>query len=158
MNAPLLSAADRRATEWDCQKLIQSFYGFLDEKRYDDLAELFAPEGAWVRLGNELVGPEGIKRAMRERDSWLTMHLVSNLRIDVVSPERAETVQYVTLYRQEGYDPASGPGPVVMPLGILRHADTLVLRDGAWKFLRKTSRAVMVNRERVTHYDKPAGA
>jgi len=153
-----LSLEQRHSLELECQKVIQQFYFYLDEKRYPDLADLFAAEGAWVRLGKELVGPAGILSAMQERDSWLTMHVVTNLIVRLVSPDMAETTQYVTLYRQEGYDPASGPGPVVMPLGLLRHADTLVHRQGQWKFLRKASRAVMVNRERVTHYDKPNGA
>lgn len=158
MMAADIAPEERRAIQWDCQQLILRFYGLLDEKRYPELADLFAPEGVWVRLGRELVGPEGIRKAMTERESWLTMHVVSNLRIEVTTPLRAESVQYVTLYRQEGYDPASGPAPVVMPLGLLRHTDSLVRVDGSWKFLRKASRAVMVDRERVTHYDKPAGA
>ncbi len=156
MKTPLLEAIAMREIEWDCQKLILEFYGLLDEKRYDDLADLFAEDGVWVRLGHELVGPTGIKRAMAEREAWLTMHLVSNLRIKVIDAAHAETIQYVTLYRQEGIDPNAGPPPVVMPLGLLRHTDKLVRVGGVWKFQRKASRAVMVNRERVTHYDKPA--
>jgi hypothetical protein len=158
MSTSTLTPAIRREIEWDCQKLLLQFYGYLDEKRYDDLADLFADDGVWVRLGQELVGPTGIKKAMTERESWLTMHLVTNVRIDVIDEDHAETVQYITLYRQEGVDPEAGPPPVVMPLGLLRHTDKLVRMDGVWKFKRKASRAVMVNRERVTHYDKPAGS
>ncbi|MDO8774428.1 MAG: nuclear transport factor 2 family protein [Burkholderiaceae bacterium] len=155
MRAPTLDAHATREIEWECQKLILEFYGLLDDKRYDDLADLFAEDGVWVRLGQELVGPSGIKHAMAERESWLTMHLVSNLRIKVIDTSHAETIQYVTLYRQEGIDPTAGPPPVVLPLGLLRHTDKLVRVGGVWKFQRKASRAVMVNRERVTHYDKP---
>jgi hypothetical protein len=90
---------------------------------------------------------------MAERDDWLTVHIVTNVRVDIVDADHADTTQYITLYRHEGWDAADGPAPVVLPLGVLRHRDQLV-RDGAvWKFKRKTSRAVMVNRERVTHYD-----
>ena len=156
MSSSILTPAIRREIEWDCQKLILQFYGYLDEKRYDELANLFADDGAWVRLGQELVGPNSIKKAMKERESWLTMHLVTNIRINVVDEYLAETIQYITLYRQEDVDPESGPLPVVMPLGLLRHTDTLVRINNTWKFKRKASRAVMVNRARVTHYDKPA--
>jgi hypothetical protein len=37
---------------------------------------------------------------------------------------------------------------------ILRHSDQLVRDGGVSNFKRKMSRAIMVNRERVTHYDR----
>ena len=43
---------------------------------------------------------------------------------------------------------------MALPLGILRHRDRLVRENGVWKFKRKTSRAIMANRDRVTHYDR----
>jgi len=143
-----------RQIEWDCTQLLHRFYGFLDEKRYAEMADLFVPEGAWVRLGEELRGPKAILAAMDSRQDWLTAHVVTNIRVSVVNANEAHTVQYVTLYRQEGHKPADGPAPVVPPLGLLRHADHLVRRDGEWRFLRKTSRAIMTDRARVTHYDK----
>ncbi len=146
---------EARKIEWDCSQLLLKFYGYLDEKRYDDLVALFAPDGAWVRLGKELAGPAAILEAMKEREDWMTAHLVSNIRVEIIGPDRADTTQYITLYRHEGFDAAAGPGPVVLPLGILRHKDQLVRMGGEWKFKRKTSRAMMVNRERVTIYDKP---
>jgi hypothetical protein len=145
----------KRQIEWDCTQLLHCFYGYLDEKRYKEMVDLFVPEGAWVRLGEELRGPAAILEAMDGRVDWLTIHVVTNIRVNVVSLNEAQTIQYVTLYRQEGYDPAKGPALVVPPIGVLRHADQLVRRNGEWKFLRKTSRALMTDRTRVTHYDKP---
>ncbi len=145
---------DQRAIEWDCTQLIIRFYCLLDEKRYEELAGLFASDGVWVRLGTELVGGPAILAAMAERDDWLTAHLVSNIRIDIIDADNVESTQYVTLYRHEGRDEAEGPAPVVPPLGVLRHRDRLARDDGIWKFKRKTSRAIMTDRERVTHYDK----
>jgi SnoaL-like domain len=68
-----------RAIEWDCTRLVISFYNLLDEKRYRELADLFAVDGAWVRLGRELIGPKAIVEAMGERGNWLTAHVVSNI-------------------------------------------------------------------------------
>lgn len=149
-----LDRGEARAIEWDCNQLLISFYNLLDQKDYGALADLFAEDGAWVRLGQELKGRHAIMEAMREREDWLTTHIVSNIQIKIVDPDTAETSQYVTLYRIEGHQPSKGPAAVAPPMGILHHRDTLVRRDGQWKFKRKTSRAVMVNRERVTHYDK----
>ena len=145
---------ERRAIEWDCTQLLIRFYGLLDEKRYGELADLFADDGVWVRLGRELIGGPAILTAMSDRDDWLTAHLVSDIRIHIMDADNVETTQYVTLYRHEGRGEDEGPAPVVSPLGILRHRDRLGRVDGTWKFKRKTSRAIMANRDRVTHYDQ----
>jgi hypothetical protein len=143
-----------RAIEWDCTRLVTSFYGLLDDKRYRELADLFTDDGVWVRLGEELVGGDAIVAAMAARDDWLTAHLVTNISIHIVDADNMETTQYITLYRHEGRSKDDGPAPVVPPLGILRHRDRLVREAGGWKFARKTSRAIMTDRQRVTHYDK----
>ena len=145
---------EQRTIEWDCTQLLIRFYGLLDEKRYEELAELFADDGVWVRLGKDLVGGPAILAAMSERDDWLTVHLVSNIRIDIIDADNVETTQYVTLYRHEGTTANDGPAAVVPPLGILKHRDQLGREDGIWKFKRKTSRAIMANRDCVTHYNK----
>jgi len=142
-----------RAIEWDCTQLLVRFYGFLDDKLYENLADLFVEDGVWNRLGKDLVGPAAIRAAMAEREQWLTVHILTNVRIDIVDVDHVQTTQYITLYRHEGWN-ADVPAPIVLPLGILRHNDQLVRDGGVWKFKRKTSRAVMANRERVTHYDK----
>lgn len=146
---------EARAIEWDCAQILTQFYNLLDEKRYQELANLFAEDGVWVRLGKELKGSKAIIAAMQEREDWLTAHLLSNVQIDIVDADTAETCQYITLYRIEGHKSEGGPANVAPPMGILRHRDTLIRVEGQWKFKRKTSRAVMVNRDRVTHYDKP---
>ena len=152
----MINRDEARQAEWDCTQLVLKFYRYLDEKRYEDLVEIFDEDGVWVRLGTELAGKAQIREAMRERDDWLTAHLVTNVCIDLIDADHAETTQYITLSRHEGWSPSMGPAEVVLPLGILRHRDQLVRVNDVWKFKRKTSKAIMVNRERVTHYDKPA--
>lgn len=146
-----------RAIEWDCAKVVQSFYACLDEKRYDDLGDLFAPDGVWNRLGKDLVGPEGIKQAMAGRHDWVTAHVLTNLMVEPVSEGEARTRQYVTLYRHEDVPANAGPLPVVMPIAVLCHRDTLVRIGADWRFKRKSSRAIMADPTRVTHY-KPVAA
>jgi len=143
-----------RAIEWDCAKLVHEFYCALDDQRYSDLANLFAPKGIWNRLGIDLTGPDEILRAMTGRADWVTAHLVSNLRVKVLDEDHAETAQYITLYRIEGVDPAKGPPDVVLPIGVLRHWDQHVRVAGEWKIARKTSRAILINRASTTKYDK----
>ena len=143
-----------RAIEWDCAQLINAFYGALDEQRYEDLANLFAPGGIWNRLGKDLVGGTEIVKALQTRANWLTAHLVTNIRIDVIDADHAETIQYITLYRHEGWRPEMGPAAVVLPIGVLKHWDKHVRIGGVWKIAHKRSRAIMTDRTRVKHYDK----
>ena len=145
---------EQRAIEWDCTRLVIDFYRLLDEKRYDELIALFAHDGVWVRLGEELIGAQAILAAMAERADWLTVHVVSNIAIDIIDSDNVESTQYVTLYRHEGREEAAGPAPVVPPLGVLRHRDRLIRLDGLWKLKRKSSRAIMADRRRVRHHDK----
>ena len=143
-----------RAIEWDCAQLVTAFYGALDEQRYEDLAGLFASDGVWNRLGKDLVGGAAIMKAMQTRTDWLTAHLVTNIRVSVVDADHAETTQYITLYRHEGWKPEMGPAPVVLPIGILKHWDKHVRIGGVWRIAHKRSRAMMADRSRVSHYDK----
>lgn len=130
----------------DCTQTLIKFYWCLDEKRYDELAGLFTANGVWVRRKQELVGPAAIVAAMSEREGWRTAHVVSNISIQVVDEQTAETSQYVTLYRHEGSPEEKGPAPLSAPRAILHHRDKLVRVGGEWKFARKTSRPVMSRR------------
>jgi len=143
-----------RAIEWDCTQLVYEFYACLDEKRYDNMSELFTDDGVWVRLGKELKVKTGLKEAMGTRDDWITAHLVTNARIRVTDENNVDTTQYITLYRHEDWNPKDGPAPIVLPLGVLRHKDHLVRVGEQWKIKRKTSRAIMANLSRVTHYEQ----
>ncbi len=134
------------AIEWRCVQTLQEFYLYLDEKRYHELAQLFAEDGVWVRMKKELVGPAAILEAMTERESWKTAHVVSNIMIDVVDDCNVETSQYVTLYRHEGQRGEKGPVPMTPPRAILHHRDKMVRIGAAWKFQRKTSQPIMSSR------------
>jgi hypothetical protein len=147
---------EERRIEWDCTQLVTAFYAALDEKRYEDLAGLFAVDGIWNRLGVDLVGREAILQALGTRVDWLTAHIVTNTRVAVRDMNHADTVQYITLYRHEDWAADAGPAPVVLPLGVLKHWDTHVRVGSTWKIASKRSHAIMANRERVTHYDKKA--
>ena len=132
-----------RAIEWDCVQLAHSFYGLLDAKRYGDLVSLFSRDGIWVRLGKPVPRDELLK-TMGEREDWVTAHLVTNLQVHVIDADHAETEQYITLYRHEGWAGKSKPPPVTLPLAVLHHHDRMVREDGVWKIQYKSSKQVMV--------------
>ena len=149
-----MNQEDRYIIEREAQRLVHEFYCALDDKRYRDLADLFAPDGSWNRLGIDLIGPSNILAALETRTDWVTAHLVSNMRVNIIDQDHVETAQYITLYRIEGVDITKGPPDVPLPIGILRHWDKHVRINGDWKIAQKTSRAIMINRSSTTKYDK----
>ena len=111
-----MQAEIRRAIEWDCTGVLLRFYRCLDESRYDELADLFAPDGVWHRFGKRRTGREDILRALHERPAaQTTRHIVTNVLVDAREHEASATL-CVTAYRHEGE--ASGarhPGAARIP-------------------------------------------
>ena len=140
-----------RGIEWDCAQLVHRFYGLLDAKRYDDLVKLFSRDGVWVRLGKP-VPRDQLLKTMGERESWVTAHLVTNLQVRVIDADRAETEQYITLYRHEGWAGKDKAPPVTLPLAVLHHRDRMVREDGIWKIQHKSSRQIMIREQ--THAER----
>ncbi len=132
-----------RAIEWDCAQLVNRFYGLLDAKRYEELVGLFSRDGVWVRQAKP-VPRDALLATMRERESWVTAHLVTNLQVHVIDADHAETEQYITLYRHEGWADKATPPPVTLPLAVLHHRDRMVREDGVWKIQHKSSRQIML--------------
>lgn len=100
-----------QATAEDIVHLTQrlhAFFNHLDERRYDDLAAMFLPDGRWLRQGRWLDGPEAILDALRARPATMRVrHMVSNVVVNGISLDEARVHAYLTAYRQmEGQPPA----------------------------------------------------
>ena len=143
-----MDKAQVRAIEWDCAQLVQRFYCLLDAKRYDDLVALFSKDGVWVRMRKPLTRSE-ILATQSERESWVTAHVVTNLQVRVIDEDRAETEQYITLYREENWSGPAGSPPVSPPRAILHHHDRLVREDGAWKIAHKRSEPIFMGERKA---------
>jgi hypothetical protein len=98
--------------------LVNRLFISLDERRYDELAGLFAADGVWHRQGKGLQGPAGIRSALEGRPRDLTTrHLVTNFVADITGPDSAESLQYVTVYAHEG-ELSDGTAPIGHPVQI----------------------------------------
>ena len=122
-----------------------------------------------ARLGLLQVVRHGVLRRLRQRRGRLSLRrlqpLQSLARRLVLRPERtdpqrqlvgmilmlprllANTIEPLT-------DAVAAGQKRLALLGILRHRDRLGRVGGTWKFKRKSGRAIMANRDRVTHYDQ----
>jgi uncharacterized protein (TIGR02246 family) len=121
-----------------CTDVTNRFFRCLDRRQYEELADLFTPDGAWVRQGTELRGRAAIVAALAERPAALaTRHLVSNVWVDVVTPETAHAHYDVSVYTQSG---ASPPRHAQILSGI----DRLVRVGDAWRIDRKEAQPALV--------------
>lgn len=99
------------ATAEDIVQLTQrlhAFFSHLDERRYEELAAMFLPEGRWLRQGQWLDGRAAILAALRARPATMRVrHIISNVVATRRSEDEAEVQAYMTAYRRlEGQPPA----------------------------------------------------
>jgi hypothetical protein len=114
-----------RAIEWDCAQVLTRFFNYFDQWRYEDMADLFAPDGVWHRQGKALQGRAAILAALAERSTtqWVR-HVVTNLQIDVVD---------VTPYRHDSGAKQTEPPRIRAPYLLLVVPGRLRRTDAGWK-------------------------
>jgi hypothetical protein len=89
-------------------QMLHRFFSHLDERRYEELAAMFLPEGRWLRQGKWLEGRPAIIGALSARPASMRVrHIISNIVVTRRFATEAEVQAYMTAYRQlEGERPA----------------------------------------------------
>lgn len=129
-----MTEAERIAIEHACEQLPKRFHNYVDSFQHDKLLDLFAPDGLWdqVFMG-ELRGHAAIKKYLDAKiTTILTMHVVSNVVIDVIDANRATGITYYTYYHAE--PGVKIPAPFKGPQAAGRYLDEFVRTDKGWKF------------------------
>lgn len=125
----------RRAAERDVERVIIGFFFHLDERRYAELAALFASDGVWNRQGETLRGPAMVLEAMHRRlAGTVTRHVVTNLLVDVSDAGEADASFYMTVFRHDGDRPATGPTAIELPYAVASCRGKLALAPEGWRF------------------------
>lgn len=92
------------ATAEDVVQLTQALnalFSHLDERRYEELACMFLPDGRWLRQGQWLEGREAILGAMSARPTTMRVrHVISNVVVAQRSAQEASVQAYLTTYRR----------------------------------------------------------
>jgi 3-phenylpropionate/cinnamic acid dioxygenase small subunit len=118
------------------RRLLACYCQLLDDRRYVEWSQLFAPDGVWALGGREHRGPAEVKAYMdnllRERPDRRTKHLNSNLLIQVDGAEAHVTSDFAMLARE----PEGAPWT---PVAFGRYVDRVVrLADGGrWQFAER---------------------
>jgi hypothetical protein len=125
-----------RAIEWDCTQVLTRFFNYFDQWRYQDMADLFAEDGVWHRQGQALTGRAAILTALAERSiTQRVRHVVTNLQIDVIDPEQAASLLYVTAYRHDSGAKEAEPPRIRAPFLLLVVPGRLRRAEAGWKIV-----------------------
>jgi len=134
-------ALERMEIERACERLIYSYVRALDLGDMSAAADHFAEQGSFARpmAPDQIIqGRETIRAALLTRPkSLLTKHLASNVIVDVVSPDEARGLSYLTMISTT--PPADGAAPYVSagPIYFGEFKDRFVRERGVWKFIER---------------------
>jgi SnoaL-like protein len=114
------------------------FFRYLDDQEYDRIPNLFSSDGVWHRRDVATIGPDQIRQSFVDIPPVMpTVHLVTNLQIDQVSPHEAHVAFYVLVLRSSsGVNSASPPWPMEMPLMLTLYKTDLTSASGEWRITK----------------------
>jgi hypothetical protein len=136
-----LSDIERLLIERDCVALSNSYGHALDFSDPDLMASLFAADGRWFPAGGLAQGPKAIHDyvARQVGKPYVTRHVLTNTRIEVIDRDHAKGTAYLTMYR---YDPAHPESIKTLSpalVGVMN--DEYVRTPQGWRFqVRKLDR------------------
>lgn len=132
-----MDEAARLAAERACTALVHEWARALDFGDQDHFLELFEADGRLV-YGAAHEGLDALARFVgaRPRDR-VTRHLITNVFVDVLAPDRARGICYLTLFAGLRETPRAVP-PAPAPAAVGHFEDRFQQRDGCWRFASRT--------------------
>lgn len=136
-----LTPLERLLIQQACQQQIYRFAALNDAGDYRALADLFVAQGSFARPSQPdapVVGREAIFAAFCARPQRASVHLVSNVVVDVLSATEASAHSRILLF-------AAPPGEILAqpPFLIGSFSDRLILDEGHWRFASRQGRIEM---------------
>lgn len=137
-----LTAALARDIEIDCTRLVLRFTDIVDAGRYEELAELFAPDGVFYRPAEPdkpITGVDAIIDSYRKRQSPnVSAHLLTNVLITAESVSTASGSTRILFFaapRDAASEPGKGRKATVQLVG--RYTDRFVRTAEGWRFAER---------------------
>lgn len=133
--------------EQACTRLINQFAVLNDAGRFGELADLFVEDAKYARPIAPDVFIEGraaIKTSFETRPKErVGRHLISNVIVNVLGPERATGICYALLYSGSVDKPAEKFGLQAVPPQLVgEYHDEFVLTPDGWKFAVRKGRII----------------
>lgn len=129
---------NRLLAERQCERLIVEYCRLVDFGRAAEIADLFCEDGEWRGVDLHLHGREQIREWFTKRQGVtrrVSRHVCTNVGVDVLSEDEAESVCYMINYRhdrQEG--DLALPVPVEVPKFIGELHDRFRRTPEGWRF------------------------
>ena len=123
-----------------CENQVMLFFRYLDERRYDALAALLAPDAIWRRQGKALEGPQQVLEALQQRSPTMKIaHIITNLVFDECETQRCAIRAYMLVVRHEPGEPIQGPCPLQGIESIRNVHIQMKPIDGNWRIAELTA-------------------
>lgn len=104
----------------------------VDLKHYDELAQLFIPDGELHRPGQAMIGHAQILEAMRKRPLDIeTRHLCGPPHFVTATDRTVSSVTYATFYQAKANP--DGPPAFDAPAGLLEYHDCFQRTELGWR-------------------------
>jgi hypothetical protein len=140
-----MEPVERLLAERACERLIVEYARRVDFGHAAQVADLFCADGVWTGVDLTLTGRDEIRAWFTERQALtrrISRHAFTNVGVDVLTPDEAESVAYMVNYRHDrpdGGDAASyaGPAPGDLPKYVGECHDRFRRTDEGWRFARR---------------------
>lgn len=137
----------RQSIEAACRRLVESFAVLIDARDYDRVMAMFATDAHYEPIGHVLDGHAAIRQYLDNRPvDRVTLHIMSNIVIDVVDDRHATGRSYVS-YVNTAADPKGGDWGGGAAFGgltlIATYDDAFSRGDGLWQFSRRLCRPIV---------------
>jgi hypothetical protein len=134
--------------ERDCERLTYRFCRFADCGEASRLAELFTDDGVFATPDMTVSGRLEIARTFAQREALAdlqTLHLCTNIVVDVVDEAFALGWVNVCLFRRWRDADSVAPVPVTAPSLVAAYEDTYARVGGCWLLATRTQRVVFAD-------------
>ena len=120
----------------ECEDLILEVAWLTDHGPQMNIPNLFASNGTFSRDGEVFMGTTSLEDMYKKRPASLfTRHVISNIRVKILSETDATVTSYATVFRHRSADGSVSVPPVVSsgPESISEYHDVLTKESGGWK-------------------------
>jgi len=141
-----LSALQRFEIREACERLALDYSFFADAGRMDEWSQLFAEDGELRLFGQTHVGPAAIRAAVGagRGPGALSVHAITNQRIDIVSENEAEGTVYIIVFTGERKDGGPAAAAQIAPAMVGTYHDAYKRTAAGWKFARRAFQPLIV--------------
>lgn len=132
-------------TELSINTLINRLAILIDSSRYDEAAQIFAPEGSLQRPGEHIQTRDAILASFKGRSpARFTRHIISSCFVEPDNQNGAKSTTYVTVFRDHGQKDEKPALPLAYrnPETIAEYHDVWVCRDEQWFILERVVKPV----------------